>query len=409
MLSFIDGNNLLNKFQSGFRKKHSTCTMLLEVSDNLYIEMDKRHATVMLFIDFTKAFDCVNHTLLCNKLAENFYFHHTAVSLIYNYLTGRTQFVSNNGMKSKLFPVLCGVPQGSLLGPLLFSLYINDLPLSLSYSNCRLYADDAQLYISGPKSKINILIAKLNDDLDGILYWSKRNCLKLNASKTKAMIVHSKHLSTETLPKIRMNGVTIPFVDKIKNLGIFFNKFHTWHDHIQYISKKCYLILRKLWKFSPFLNEWIKVRLVKSLILPHFLYCAVVFSGMNVAAMNYLSSIFNACTRFVTNRRKFDHIGDVSKIILDSTFEKFLQYRYVLFLKKILLNLVPSYLTSKISLGRSSRNINIHIPRHSTRLRHLSFFVKIPTLWNSMPITIRRENNIFKYSELCKNYFVNSD
>jgi len=379
---------------SDFRKRHSTSTILLELADNISIKLNKKHVVLILFVDFSKAFDCVNHNILCKKLENYFFFDRSAVSLINNYFSCRSQFVSLGGINSEILFVHCGVPQGSLLGPLLFSLYINDLPLVLADSHCRLYADDAQFFISGPVSKINSLIAKLNDDLDGILFWSKRNCLKLNQNKTKAMVISSQNIELDCLPKIKMNNHTIHFVDKIKNLGLFFNNRGTWITHIQHITKKVYFLLRKLWKISSYLEEWIKRKIVVALIMPHFTYCDVVFGSMSVGELDCLKSVFNSCTRFVTNRRKFDHISDVSKNILGFTLENFLNFRSIIFIKKIMLQLVPSYLSDKLQMGRSTRNVNITIPRHSSKQRHLSFFVKIPTLWNSLPIYIKSENNL---------------
>lgn len=405
--SFVDSHNMLNRFQSGFRKKHSTSSMLLEVVDNIYIELDKKHAVLMLFLDFSKAFDCVNHRILLHKLAKYFSFHSTAISLINSYLTNRKQYVVVNNINSDLLTVHCGVPQGSLLGPLLFSLFINDLPLCLSDASCRLYADDAQLYISGPMSQLNPLIAKLNDDLDGVLFWAKRNCLKLNEKKTQAMIVCSRKIDYSSISRIKMNNFVIPFVNKVKNLGVIFNSAFTWNDHIFYISQKVYCTLRKLWKLSVYLNTWVKRKLVNSLIVPHFLYCDVVFCGMKFGELSTLKTIFNACTRFVGNRRKYDHISDISKLILGFDFENFLNLRYTIYLKKILLKQTPSYLSDKIVLGRSLRNLNITIPRHVTEMRHRSFFIKIPVLWNSLPLSIRREHNLRKYVELCREYFLN--
>jgi len=173
-----------------------------------------------------------------------------------NYTGDRKQFVACNGITSHALNVKNGVPQGSVLGPLLFSLFINDLPICLFNSKCRLYADDAQLIISGPVAKISELIAKLNNDLDAL--WSKNNGLRLNASKSQALVIYSKSIDTTNLPKIKMDGSEISFVDKVKNLGIIINKNLTWYDHISFIAQLIFGKLRKLWKFSHFLSMWVK-------------------------------------------------------------------------------------------------------------------------------------------------------
>jgi hypothetical protein len=403
--NYVNKNSMLYKYQSGFRKGHSTSTMLLEMTDNIYIEIDKKNATILLLLDFSKAFDMVNHNFLCNKLLQNFNFHPTAVALIRNYLSNRKQFVKVNESVSQYLLVKFGVPQGSVLGPLLFSLFINDLPSCLLYSKCRMYADDAQLYVSGPITEINDTISKINIDLEAVCHWSKSFGLKLNAAKSKALVIYSRNIDTKNLDKIKMDGSVVEYVDKAKILGVIFNKTLTWHDHISFIAQLVYFKLRKLWKISYFIDEWLKKKLVLSLIIPHFIYCDVVFSGMRIGEIQNLQQIFNACTRFVTNRRKYDRISDVSTVVLGSSLGNFLNFRYVCFLKKILCKMTPTYLFDKINFGRSQRNINLLIPLHRGSDRHLSFFVKIVKLWNMLPNDIKCENRYSRYVELCKGYF----
>jgi len=148
-----------------------------------------------------------------------------------------------------------------------------------------------------------------------------------------------------------------------------------------------------------------KKKLVQALLLPHIWYCDVVYSGMRQGEIDSLQLIFNACTRFVTGRRKYDSIRDVTTLILGSTLQNYLKFRYVCFMKKIMNHLVPSYLFEKITFGRSQRNLKLIIPLHRGNNRHLSFFVQVAKIWNMLPNNIKSESRINKYFELCKEFF----
>ena len=174
---FISSNRLLSKFQSGFRKFHSTKTALLKITNDIRFNVDHKLVTVLVLLDFSKAFDTVDHSLLCGKLKSYFGFDDTSNALLCSYLSNRSQFVAtSSGTVSGHLPVLSGVPQGSVPGPLLFSLFIDGLSDILS-SRYHFYADDVQLYSAFPLRERDDGIGLMNRDSD----WAKMNMLDLNA------------------------------------------------------------------------------------------------------------------------------------------------------------------------------------------------------------------------------------
>jgi len=404
---YLNTFNLLFKYQSGFRKNHSTTSSLLEIVDQICTALDKKHIFILLLLDFSKAFDSINHNILFKKLNTQFNFDISSIKLLQNYLSNRTQFVSISEKISSLLPVICGVPQGSVLGPLLFSLFINDLFRCLSHCHCRLYAEDSQIFKSGPISQLVTLINKVNLDLKSIENWSNINCLKLNPLKSQAMIIYKRAISIDNLPKIKLGNSIIEYTDKAKNLGIMFSSPFLWHDHISLIATKIYPILRRLWKFSYFLDFWTKKKLIVSLVLPHFLYSCVVFAGLREGEFHRLNVMFNDCTRFVANRKRCDHISDLSKTLLDCTFSNFLDFKVVTNFKKILNGFLPNYLFEKITFGRSTRNKNVIVPKHFDKTRELSFFVHGSKLWNALPNAIKNESSNNKFLNLTWNHFKN--
>ena len=172
MKSYFISNNYLDKFQSAYRQKHSPITALLDITDNIYKSLDESEITILVLLDYSKAFDCANHTLILAKL-KSFGFHNTALKWVNSYLSDRSQKVFTEVGESSWIGLQNGVPQGSILGPLFFTILVSDIYKEIKFCNYHLYADDTQLYISGKVSDIVNLIERLNMDLERIGNFSK--------------------------------------------------------------------------------------------------------------------------------------------------------------------------------------------------------------------------------------------
>ena len=192
LMAYLNDNNILTPFQSGFRPNHSTEDVLLRTTEDWRREVDQGKTIAAVFIDFSKAFDSISHSRLLTKL-QNIGITNKALSWFQDFLTNRTQRVVIDGQASSWSTVQQGVPQGSLLGPVLFSIYTNDMPSTVSTSTINMYADDTALYASD----INPVVAaqSVSEDLSSINDWCKDNCLLINQSKTFAMFLsrNKKH------------------------------------------------------------------------------------------------------------------------------------------------------------------------------------------------------------------------
>ena len=233
----LDSGCLLSSFQSGFRALHSTTTALLKVTHDIRRNFERDFLSILVLLDFSKAFDTVNCDILCYKLKTFFKFSTAAVLLINSYLTDRRQMVVINNNYSQNVPVLLGVPQGSVLGPLLFSMFINDFPNILSGSSCHMFADDVQIYRSCSMTDIGSCVSLMNEELARVSSWALENGLELNGDKSRVMVVYRKFVDTTSFPRLAINSVDIPYSVSMKNLGIIMNPTLTWGDDVNVIIR----------------------------------------------------------------------------------------------------------------------------------------------------------------------------
>ena len=191
MIEYLKITGYLDNLQSAYKQSHSTITALLNVTDDIYEALEDTELTFLILLDYSKAFDCANHRLILAKL-QSAGFKNDSLSWIKSYLTDRSQKVVTGSAESGWENVINGVPQGSVLGPLLFTVLVSDISSAIRRGRYHLYADDTQLYYTCKVEDANDTITKINEDLSNIFNYSKRNCLKLNAGKSKFIIIGSR-------------------------------------------------------------------------------------------------------------------------------------------------------------------------------------------------------------------------
>ena len=271
--NYLNENNLLTSCQSGFRSLHSTLTALIETTNNWSFNIDDGLLNGVVFIDLQKAFDTIDHSILVRKLC-NYGIDQTSLRWFRSYLSDRTQKCSVNGHLSNAASVSCGVPQGSNLGPLLFLIYINDLPNCLSVASPNMFADDTNITVAA--DSLTELENKINLDLENLNRWLVANRLSLSVAKTEFMVIGSHQrvrASGNEEINVEISGKSITRVHKVKSLGLLIDEHLTWKDHV---VKKISKAIGALKRVRPFISVKTALQSYHALIRPYFDYCSSV-------------------------------------------------------------------------------------------------------------------------------------
>jgi hypothetical protein len=292
-------NHILYDFQFGFRANHSTSLALVEVIDNIYNHLDNKDYIVGIYLDLQKAFDTVNHEILLWKL-QNYGLRGVVYSWFKSYLTNRRQFTSVNGTDSGEAIITCGVPQGSVLGPLLFLLYINDMPNAVPGEKLRLFADDTNLFITGKTlADLNILANTLLNQIDS---WLIVNKLHLSIEKTCYSIFSSPKTAIDEGIDIRVGDKRIQRVSSCKYLGVLIDEKLKWTMHIELVYKKLIRFIGIFYKLRVKLPAWCLRNIYYSYVHPHLLYGIEIYANTWPTHLHKLIKLNNKLLRILQCR-----------------------------------------------------------------------------------------------------------
>lgn len=296
--AFLSANGLISNFQYGFRQGSSTLTATNELLEDIYGHLDNRRFSGALFLDLKKAFDTVNHELLLRKL-ERYGIRGIPNKLLRSYLSNRLQFVSVNGFSSDHLHIATGVPQGSILGPLLFLIFINDLPRMTWRGQIRLFADDTVLLYGNADS--TRIAEDIKADLQCLLEYFKSNLLSLNLGKTNYMIFHSAWRNVPVLPAVLVEDVEIQRVSVYKYLGLILDSKLNWELHIDHLKQKIAPICGALWKMSSFVPRTWLLKLYYTMVHSRLQYLTAVWGSARQVRIRELQSLQNRCLKVVFN------------------------------------------------------------------------------------------------------------
>ena len=407
-----------NKFQSAYRRHHSTETALLKILNDVYRSTDNKEATCLVALDLSAAFDTLDHSTLLDRLEFNFGISGSTLKWIQTYLTDRLQYVKVDDAKSDKLVCNVGVPQGSVLGPLLFSLYV--APISNVISSFGIsfhqYADDTQLYLNiAPQSTI-ISFDILDSCTQAVQNWFTQNGLCLNPTKSEVMFLGNRQQAIELnqVESISITGSSIKPVKTIKNLGVHLDTNLTFDQHVNSTCKAAQFHIRALRHVRQSLSREMAGRVACAIVGAKLDYCNGILHGISTTNINKLQRVQNTLARVVTGGRRYDHITPVLKELHWLPIKHRIDFKLATIVYKVKQTQEPSYLAELLIGHKSNRNLRsndryqLERPITRTVLATRAFSVAAPNIWNCLPNIIKTQDTIKKFKSKLKTHHFKS-
>ena len=400
LVNYFDTYSLINSCQFGFKKGISTQDAILNLTEQIYKSLDENCSAVGVFIDFSKAFDTVNRNILLRKLS-NYGINGLPLRLLSSYLSDRTQAVRIGNILSPFKEINLGLPQGSVLAPLLFVIYINDLPLLSDLFSVTLYADDSTLVFK--HSEFDPLIRSCNSGLELFLTWCRANRLSINIDQTYYMIFSNK-IEQNIQPGIILNNVVLKRKSSVCFLGVELDDKFKFNCHINYICKKIAKSTGILHRLRDYLPMKTLIGLYYSFIYSYLNYCILVWGGTSQSHIQPLEIIQRKCIRIIN---KSHYLAHSSPLFAHNKILKFSDifnlnsgiYMYNNIVK--FNHLLPAH-------NHSTRFRSNYVPSFNrlSLTQRQSLFSILPSIWNDLPDAIKSSPSIFIFKKRYKQYLL---
>ena len=401
LLDHLHSNNLVYPLQSAYRSGHSTETALLKICNDMLTALDCNKASLLTLLDLSAAFDTIDHSILLSRLHHSFGLQNTVLSWFHSYITNRQQIVSVNGLSSPPSSLSYGVPQGSVLGPVLFVLYT--YPVSSIVQEHLLqhhsFSDDNQLYASGLLCDLPLIIQNTQSCVSELKDWMTQNKLKLNEDKSEMILITppklQNHISLPT--SINLIDSTITLSQSARNLGVTLDQNLSFQQHVSNVCRICFLELRRISSIRHLLSEDTTKTLVCAFVLSRLDYCNALLSGSPSHLINRLQKVQNHAARLIFRSSKYDHITPLLCSLHWLPVQQRISYKIACLCFKSIESSCPEYLTDLLHLYTPSRTLRsssdarlFRIPTFRTKtFGQRSFAFQAPTVWNQLPHSLR--------------------
>ena len=417
----MDSNNLGEPLQSAYRCAHNTETALLAVQDTFLRAIDKQEAVFLVMIDMSAAFDTVDHAILLQRLIDDFGICDTAHLWFKSYLNNRSSQVCVKGSVSTETQIKHGVPQGSVIGPQIFTYYSHIIGHIIRQHSIQyhIYADDVQLFMSfNPSTPGDSACAlfKLAQCVKELEAWMVSNKLMMNPEKTEFFIAsspaHYKRLQHLTF---HLDDLEIHPSPTVKNLGAVFDHDMKMSDHITQLCRSLNYQIRNLNRIRRFLDFDACNNAIRSLIISKLDYCSALLNGLSQKNIGRLQRIQNRCARLIFKKPKLTHTSPLLAELHWLPVAKRIKFRTLVHTYKILNNLSPSYLSSLLQVKKSSTHFlrssnacRLYVPRSRILAGDRAFSIAAPRLWNGLPSTARNSTTIVSFKKALKTHLFSS-
>lgn len=398
LAEYIEQNDILIRQQSGFRKQHSCETAINLMLSNWMDNIEKNQEIVAVFLDFKRAFETIDRKLLIKKL-EIYGCDENALEWFANYLTDRNQKVKIDDKISESITVQNGLPQGSVLSPLLFVLYINDINLIMDHSSLNLFADDTTMTVAdnNPENAFK----KMNHDLAKLDDWLRYNKMALNIKKTNFMHITNKMKSTGS-ENLKINDMNIIQANCVKYLGIKIDDKLSFKPHLYFIKAKMHKKLGLLRRINEKLTKESKIIFYKSIVAPHLDYCATILFLSSEHQLEQLQKVQNKFMRILLQANKETHVDDMLQELNILSVNQQIKANSIKFLHKVNIGSAPKYLTEKLIKRKTFLSYpirsgdDINLPNFKKNLTQNSLMYKGLKLYNDF----KSKHPIINYSNL---------
>jgi hypothetical protein len=391
--------------QSGFRKYHSTESLITRLLADVFAATDQSHITLLALFDVSAAFDTVDHAILLERLSKSFGIGDSALLWLSSFLSDRSLTVIFGSTRFVWSPVPYGLPQGSVLAPLLYILYTADLSLILSLkgASAHQYADDTQAFVHGPPTAAASLVVTILDATSALNQWMSSNRLRLNSDKTQYIWLGGRaQLAKIDMELLRTLFPDVHFSPTVRDLGFTLDPVLSFSDHVNRVSRTCLYHLRQLRTIRHSLSPQAVKALVHALICSRVDFGNSAYAGLSLLNLSKLQTILNAAARLIAGLPKFSHI---SVFIRDTLHwlpvPQRIEFKILTLMRNSLLGVAPSYLRSLCILVsslpgrsalRSAASGLLVVPRmRGATAQSRSFAYVGPSCWNRLPHKLRLE------------------
>ena len=414
----LDSQNLNEPFQSAYRRLHSTETALLRVCSDIRAALDRKKGTLLVLLDLSSAFDTIDHTILLNRLSKRYGIQGYALRWVASYLQDRKQRVVIGQATSENYTCTTGVPQGSVLGPALFSLYVQPVGDVIRRHGVKFhhYADDLQLmhtFDLNPTS-LSEAIRRLQDCIMDIREWLTSNYLKVNDKKTEFLPivpVSAKKLIKEL--SISVGGALIQAVDKVKNLGVYLDNHMNMSANTSEIVRCCYFHIHHIGQINKFLPRQTRERVVNALVTSRLDYCNSLLYGTVDKNFARLQRLQNTAARLIMRIPKYSNITPVLKELHWLPVRERVCFKIMLLVHRAVNCRGPVYLRDLICIYTPTRALRsegtkqLKRPKTNCKAGDASFPAAAPDLWNRLPFSIRELCNENSFKNALKTLYFN--